>query len=227
MQAKFTNNEITRESDGTATFTHPGQTDTPTTVTITHDTSSYKNTLVFNSGSQHKAIALLVEDQNSHTIWESLGFKKAQILKVNDIVDIVGSTALDIAAAFDQIAAINALVDAGADLNTQSENGPPMCIAAETGHTAAVMALIHAGADMNLAKLRNGYTPLHLAVCQGSVACIAVLIQAGADIFKVNDHEMTPLDVAVEGLVLAVEGEYEEIAKLLRAAANFQAKSPV
>ena len=89
------------------------------------------------------------------------------------------------------------------------------------------MALIHAGADMNLAKLRNGYTPLHLAVCQGSVACIAVLIQAGADIFKVNDHEMTPLDVAVEGLVLAVEGEYEEIAKLLRAAANFQAKSPV
>ena len=146
---------------------------------------------------------------------------------VNKKVDFVGSAALDIAAAFDQIAAINALVDAGADLNTQSENGPPMCIAAETGHTAAVMALIHAGADMNLAELRNGYTPLHLAVCQGSVACIAVLIQAGADIFKVNDHEMTPLDVAVEGLVLAVEGEYEEIAKLLRAAANFQAKSPV
>ena len=85
MQAKFTNNEITRESDGTVTFTHSGQTDTPTTVTITHDTNSYKNTLVFDSGSQHKAIALLVEDQNSHTIWESLGFKKAQILKVSEI----------------------------------------------------------------------------------------------------------------------------------------------
>ena len=57
LQAKFTNtsgNEITRESDGTATFTHAGQTDTPTTVTITHSTSSYKNTLVFDSGSQHK-----------------------------------------------------------------------------------------------------------------------------------------------------------------------------
>ena len=73
MQAKFTNNEITRESDGTVTFTHSGQTDTATTVTITHDTNSYKNTLVFDSGSQHKAIALLVEDQNAHTIWESLG----------------------------------------------------------------------------------------------------------------------------------------------------------
>ena len=88
LQAKFTNtsgNEITRESDGTATFTHAGQTDTATTVTITHDTNSYKNTLVFDSGSQHKAIALLVEDQNAHTIWESLGFKKEQILKASEI----------------------------------------------------------------------------------------------------------------------------------------------
>ena len=34
---------------------------------------------------EYKAIALLVEDQNSHTIWESLGFKKAQILKVSEL----------------------------------------------------------------------------------------------------------------------------------------------
>ena len=52
-------------------------------------------------------------------------------------------------------------------------------------------------------------------------------LQIWIGIGGLNDHEMTPLDVAVEGLVLAVEGEYEEIAKLLRAAANFQAKSPV
>ena len=43
---------------------------------------------------------------------------------VNDIVDEAGSAALDIAAAFDQIAAINALIDAGADLNTQSGRRP-------------------------------------------------------------------------------------------------------
>jgi hypothetical protein len=139
---------------------------------------------------------------------------------VNDIVDEAGTTALDIAAAFGQIAAINALIDAGADLNTQSDaGGPPMCFAAESGSTAAVMALIHAGADMNVAKLLNGYTPLHLAVCQGSVACTAVLIQAGADISIVNDDDMTPLDI------IAVNyGPEEEIAKLLRVAANFHAK---
>ena len=139
---------------------------------------------------------------------------------MNDIVDEAGSAALDIAAAFGQIAAINALIDAGADLNTQSDGGgPPMCFAAESGSTAAVMALIHAGADMNVAKLLNGYTPLHLAVCQGSVACTAVLIQAGADISIVNDDDMTPLDI------IAVNyGPEEEIAKLLRVAANFHAK---
>ena len=143
---------------------------------------------------------------------------------VNDIVDEAGRAALAIAAAYDQIAAINALVDAGADLNAQSEQSgvSPMCSAAESGRTAAVMALIRAGADVNLAKLRSGYTPLHLAVCQGSVACTAVLIQAGADISKVNDDEMTPLDVAVDALVLELDGreiaKYEEISKLLRVA---------
>ena len=140
---------------------------------------------------------------------------------VNDIVDEAGGVALATAAAFDQITAINALVDAGADLNTQSgQSGcSPMCFAAESGSTAAVMALIHAGADMNVAKLLNGYTPLHLAVCQGSVACTAVLIQAGADISIVNDDDMTPLDI------IAVNyGPEEEIAKLLRVAANFHAK---
>ena len=143
---------------------------------------------------------------------------------VNDIVDEAGRAALAIAAAYDQIAAINALVDAGADLNAQSEQSgvSPMCSAAESGRTAAVMALIHAGADVNLAKLRSGYTPLHLAVCQGSVACTAVLIQAGADISKVNGADMTPLDVAVDALVLELDGreiaKYEEISKLLRVA---------
>ena len=94
-----------------------------------------------------------------------------------------------------------------------------MCSAAESGSTAAVMALIHAGADMNLAKLRNGYTPLHLAVCQGSVACTAVLIQAGADISKVNDDDMTPLDYCSD-----MYGPKEEIAKLLQSRENFRAK---
>lgn len=92
IQNKFTNTsgtEITRESDGSTTVQHTGQADSPTTVTVSHSTSSYLNSLVFDSGGQHKAIGLLVEDQNQHTIWESLGFTKKDIVKVSDIPSIV------------------------------------------------------------------------------------------------------------------------------------------
>ena len=133
---------------------------------------------------------------------------------VNDIVDKAGSAALVIAAIFDQIAAINALIDAGADLNTQ-QGDPPMVSAAESGNTAAVIALIHAGADVNLAALRNGYTPLHVAAGQGEVACTAVLIQAGADISKVTDYDETPLDCAHD---CSLPKESAVIAKLLQEA---------
>ena len=88
MQAKFSNasaSEITRESDGSTNVQHVGQTDNPTTVTITHSESTFRNTLVFDSGSQHKAIALFCEDQNVHTIWESLGFSKHKIVKRSEL----------------------------------------------------------------------------------------------------------------------------------------------
>ena len=133
---------------------------------------------------------------------------------VNDIVDKAGSAALVIAAIFDQIAAINALIDAGADLNTQ-QGDPPMVSAAESGSIAAIMALIHAGADINLAAFRNGYTPLHVAAGQGEVACTAVLIQAGADISKVTDYDETPLDCAHD---CSLPKESAVIAKLLQEA---------
>ena len=92
LQNKFTNtsgSEITRESDGSTTVQHTGQTDTPTTVTLSHSSSTHKNTLLLDSGTQHKAIALFVEDQNVHTLWESLGFPKHTIVKRSELPGIV------------------------------------------------------------------------------------------------------------------------------------------
>ena len=91
LQSKFTNasgNEITRESDGTTTVQHVGQTDTPTTISVSHDSSNYLNSLSFDSGTQDKVIGLYVDDQNKHTIWESLGFDKRRIIKSTDLADI-------------------------------------------------------------------------------------------------------------------------------------------
>ena len=91
LQSKFTNtsgNEITRESDGSTIVQHVGQTDTPTLVSVSHDSSNYLNSLSFDSGTQDKVIGLYVDDQNKHTIWESLGFDKRRIVKSTDLVDI-------------------------------------------------------------------------------------------------------------------------------------------
>lgn len=93
IQNKFLNSsgtEITRESDGSKTVKQRNPqgvdyADTFTTVTISHNTTSYLNTLTLNSGTQDKAFALLVSDQNDHTIWESLGFDKRGILKESQI----------------------------------------------------------------------------------------------------------------------------------------------
>ena len=91
IQSKFTNasgNEITRESDGSTTVQHIGEIDTPTIVSVSHDSSNYLNSLSFDSGTQDKVIGLYVDDQNKHTIWESLGFDKRRIVKQTDLVDI-------------------------------------------------------------------------------------------------------------------------------------------
>jgi hypothetical protein len=91
IQSKFTNasgDEITRESDGSTTVQHVGETDTPTIVSVSHDSSNYLNSLSFDSGTQDKVIGLYVDDQNKHTIWESLGFDKRRNIKSTDLADI-------------------------------------------------------------------------------------------------------------------------------------------
>ncbi len=107
MQSNFTNasgNEITRESDGSTTVQHIGETDTPTIVSVSHDSTNYLNSISFDSGTQDKVIGLYVDDQNKHTIWESLGFDKRRIIKQTDLDQIKaqlkslapGATALDV-----------------------------------------------------------------------------------------------------------------------------------
>ena len=107
IQSKFTNasgNEITRESDGSTTVQHVGEIDTPTIVSVSHNSTNYLNSLSFDSGTQDKVIGLYVDDQNKHTIWESLGFDKRRIVKQTDLDQIQaqlnslapGATALDV-----------------------------------------------------------------------------------------------------------------------------------
>lgn len=82
------------------------------------------------------------------------------------------------AAEIGDIAAIEALVAAGANVGAKDTHGnTSLHVAAENGHVAATEVLLAAGADAR-AKNNLGKTPLHLAVANGHAATIAALERA-------------------------------------------------
>ena len=120
-----------------------------------------------------------------------------------------GQTALHIAAYCDRPVILKALIEGGADVNAQDNQGcTSLSFSAQEGHTMIAMELIKAGADVNLAR-HAGVTPLHMAAKNGHEACAAMLIQAGADVHRRTETGGTPIGIAIVN-------EHEKIAKLLR-----------
>ena len=62
---------------------------------------------------------------------------------------------------------------------------------------AVVRALLDAGADKDLA-MKDGSTPLHIAVDRGHGACVRALLDAGADKDRTYNDGATPLFIAAQ-----------------------------
>ena len=95
-----------------------------------------------------------------------------------------GITALHLAAEQGDIEAVQALIDAGADLDAGTRIGhyTPLHLAARGGHGAVVTLLLEAGADPLAATTNSGATALHMAA--GAVrghGAVAALLEHGAD----------------------------------------------
>lgn len=96
-------------------------------------------------------------------------------------------------------AVVQALVDAGADLEARDSAGStPLLYAAQNQNSAIIKVLIEAGADIT-ATQEGGATPLHLAALHSTPAVMTELMNAGADVFATDWDGKTAFDYAKRG----------------------------
>ena len=112
-----------------------------------------------------------------------------------------GWPALHLAAHFGHGDAVDALVDARADVRARSDNHLANtalhAALAGRGGLRIVSRLLASGADVN-ARAAGGYTPLHIAAFRDDLAIINTLLAYGARADARADDSRTALTIAEE-----------------------------
>ena len=143
-----------------------------------------------------------------------------QLLKTGADVNEASSfgTALHFAVIGNQIAAVHALIEAGADVDAPSEAlGTSLHVAAQYGAADIASVLIKAGADVN-ARSKFEFTPLHTAAFKGSAEVAQKLLNAGADATALaySTGSGTFESGYFQPLQLSEKHGHAEVSKLLR-----------
>lgn len=110
--------------------------------------------------------------------------------------DAKGNTALGLAAANGDADIVEALLEAGADLNQGDGRNeePPLYLAAANGRTRVVEKLLHAGAALKREDNNVGYAALTEAADWGDIEMVRMLLDAGADPrIKGEDSRHSPM----------------------------------
>ena len=116
-----------------------------------------------------------------------------------------------------QIEAVQILIDAGADVDQQFDNGiTALMLMAILRQTETVRVLLDAGADVNAANNADGGTALIFAVYGGSTETVSLLIESGADISMMDIG--TGSEDGRTALSYAEEKNHAEITEVLRQA---------
>ncbi|KAK8597857.1 hypothetical protein V6N13_095253 [Hibiscus sabdariffa] len=86
------------------------------------------------------------------------------------------------------------LKENGGNINA-GDVGHFACTAAEQNNLNLLKEIIRYGGDVTCPR-NNGYTALHVAVCEDNVEIVKFLLEQGADIDKPDVHHWTPRDLA-------------------------------
>lgn len=101
------------------------------------------------------------------------------------------------------VADIRALVQSGADMNAQDNNGATLLhIASANGYVSVAELLLENSAQVEV-KDSDGWTPLHAASCWGQIQMVELLVAHGASLNAKSVLEETPLDVCMDEEVRA------------------------
>lgn len=112
--------------------------------------------------------------------------------------DFSGQTALHYAVKSGNAAVVEALIEAGVDVNaTNFSFETPLHYAAEQGNFEIVNLLLENGAKVNL-QAAQGKTALHCAAVKGNADSVKSLIAAGANMEARNFENKTPLQSALQ-----------------------------
>ena len=144
----------------------------------------------------------------SRAVWDGdseavIAIIEAGVADVN-AKDLLGSTPLHDAAAFDHPEIVIALINAGANPNASDHEGSTPLHkvafslsndATSPGYAETIAALLAAGADPN-ANDDEGSTPLHLAALFGNTELVIALLAAGANPNAKDENGSTPLHLA-------------------------------
>jgi ankyrin repeat protein len=131
-----------------------------------------------------------------------------------------GTTALHRAVQRDDVAAVEKLLRAGADVKAANRYGvTPLLIACTNGNVAIIERLVGAGADPD-AESPSGETPLMTAARTGKVEAIRFLLLHGAD---VNKKESARGQTAL--MWAAAENNVDVVKALVEAGADVKARS--
>jgi ankyrin repeat protein len=109
-----------------------------------------------------------------------------------------GFTPLGLSVFFGHPDNVNALIEAGADVNLASRETmkvTPLASASAAGQYDIARVLIEHGADVN-ARAASDFTPLHESAASGKIAFAKLLLEHGADVNARASDGKTPLDYA-------------------------------